>query len=222
LQQRLWRVGTPDHTSKEFRFGNLQKQYGLWWRYLNEMGESNLNFTIGQSVESNNWYYAQPELWTTPQSAPNFTDHTQTNFVTWSPVWNVIFNLTNLPPTNVLCTVALAGCNGCYFYPYINGVNVTPNIANFSNPSQGVFTLSVLVPENRFRSWHQHFLHPHPAARHCQHLYHNQPSRRISRSGGGRNHLRLFADGNGSASDHRQSAIRAGRIDSDCNFRLRN
>jgi autotransporter-associated beta strand protein len=142
LAQRLWRVGTPDHTSKEFRFGSLQKQYGLWWRYLNEMGQSNLNFTIGQSVESNDWYYAQTEVWITPQSGTNLTDHTQTNFVTWSPVWNVIFNLTNLPPTNVLCTVALAGCNGCYFYPYINGVNQTPNIANFSNPSQGVFTTS--------------------------------------------------------------------------------
>jgi autotransporter-associated beta strand protein len=143
LQQRLWRVGTPDHTSKEFRFGNLQKQYGLWWRYLNEMSTNNLNFTIGQSIESNNWYYAQPEIWLTPQSgASNLTDLTQTNFTAWSPIWNVIFNLTNLPPTNVLCTVALAGCNGCYFYPYINGVNQTPNISGFSNPSQGVFTTS--------------------------------------------------------------------------------
>jgi fibronectin type 3 domain-containing protein len=142
LQQRLWRVGTPDHSSKEFRFGNLPKQYGLWWRYLNEMGESNLNFTIGQSVESNDWYYAQPEVWTTPQSGANLTDHTQTNFTAWSPVWNIIFDLTNLPTTSVLCTVALAGCNGCYFYPYINGVNQTPNIPNFSNPSQGVFTTS--------------------------------------------------------------------------------
>jgi autotransporter-associated beta strand protein len=142
LQQRLWRVGTPDHSSKEFRFGNLPKQYGLWWRYLNEMGGSNLNFIIGQSVESNDWYYAQPEVWTTPQSGTNLTDHTQTNFTAWSPVWNVIFYLTNLPATSVLCTVALAGCNGCYFYPYINGVNQTPNIAGFSNPSQGVFTTS--------------------------------------------------------------------------------
>jgi len=142
LQQRLWRVGTPDHTSKEFRFGNLPKQFGLWWRYLNEMGQSNVNFTIGQSVESNDWYYAQPEVWITPQSTVSLTDTNQTSFTAWSPVWNVIFNLTNLPATSVLCTVALAGCNGCYFYPYLNGVNVTPNIANFSNPSQGVFTTS--------------------------------------------------------------------------------
>jgi autotransporter-associated beta strand protein len=127
LQQRLWRLGTPDHTSKEFRFGNLQKQFGLWWRYLNERGQSNLNFTIGQSVESNDWYYAQCIMAITPQSAPNLTDHTQTNGIYWGPTWNVIFNLTNLPPTNVLFTLALAGGRGTAFYTYINGVNATPS-----------------------------------------------------------------------------------------------
>jgi autotransporter-associated beta strand protein len=142
LQQRLWRVGTPDHTSKEFRFGNEPKQFGLWWRYLNEMGTNDVNFVIGQSVESNNWYYAQSIMPVTMQSWPNLTDYTQTNGIYWGPVWNIIFNLTNLPTTSVLCTVALAGGNGCYFYPYINGVNQTPNISGFSNPSQGVFTSS--------------------------------------------------------------------------------
>jgi autotransporter-associated beta strand protein len=140
LAQRLWRVGTPDHSSKEFHLGNYPKQFGLWWRYLNDLGQSNLNFTIGQSVESNDWYYAQCIVPITPQSAPNLTDVTQTNGTYWGPVWNIIFNLTNLPSTSVLCTVALAGGNGCYFYPYINGVNQTPNISGFSNPSQGVFT----------------------------------------------------------------------------------
>jgi autotransporter-associated beta strand protein len=128
LQQRLWRVGTPDHTSKEFRFGDLPKQFGLWWRYLNERGQSNLNFTIGQSVESNDWYYAQCIMAITPQSGPtNLTDHTQTNGIYWGATWNIIFNLTNLPTTNVLFTLALAGGRGTAFYTYINGVNATPS-----------------------------------------------------------------------------------------------
>ena len=128
LQQRLWRIGTPDHTTKKFRFGSLQKQFGLWWRYLNEMGTNDLNFTIGQSVESNNWYYAQCIMAITPQSgANNLTDHTQTNGIYWGPRWNVIFNLTNLPTSNVLFTLALAGGRGTAFYTYINGVNATPS-----------------------------------------------------------------------------------------------
>jgi autotransporter-associated beta strand protein len=128
LQQRLWRVGTPDHTTKEFRFGNLPKQFGLWWRYLNERGQNDLNFTIGQSADSNDWYYAQCIMAITPQSgATNLTDHTQTNGIYWGPKWNVIFNLTNLPTSNVLFTLALAGGRGTAFYTYINGVNATPS-----------------------------------------------------------------------------------------------
>ena len=128
LQQRLWRIGAPDHTTKEFRFGSLPKQFGLWWRYLNERGTNDLNFTIGQSVESNDWYYAQCIMAITPQSgATNLTDHTQTNGIYWGPHWNVIFNLTNLPTSNVLFTLALAGGRGTAFYTYINGVNATPS-----------------------------------------------------------------------------------------------
>jgi rhamnogalacturonan endolyase len=128
LQQRLWRIGSPDHTTKEFRFGNLPKQFGLWWRYLNERGTNDLNFTIGQNVESNDWYYAQCIMAITPQSgATNLTDHTQTNGIYWGPRWNVIFNLTNQPTTNVLFTLALAGGRGTAFYTYINGVNATPS-----------------------------------------------------------------------------------------------
>jgi autotransporter-associated beta strand protein len=83
---------------------------------------------IGQSVESNDWYYAQCIMAITPQSgATNLTDHTQTNGIYWGPKWNVIFNLTNLPTSNVLFTLALAGGRGTAFYTYINGVNATPS-----------------------------------------------------------------------------------------------
>jgi hypothetical protein len=74
LAQRLWRVGTPDHSSKEFHLGNYPKQFGLWWRYLNDKSTNDVNFVIGQSVESNDWYYAQCSVGLTPQSYPNLTD----------------------------------------------------------------------------------------------------------------------------------------------------
>ena len=41
--QLLWRVGTPDRSTAEFRFGNLPRQFGLWWRYLQEMGNQGID-----------------------------------------------------------------------------------------------------------------------------------------------------------------------------------
>ncbi len=151
LSQRLWRVGTPDHSSREFHLGNYPKQFGLWWRYLNDKGTNDVNFTIGQSVESNDWYYAQCSVGITPQSYPNLTDHTQTNGIYWSPHWNVLFNLTNLPPTNVLFTVAFAGGRGTYFYTYLNGVNVTPDSYHGQATSDGADIYRDVVTVGRYQ-----------------------------------------------------------------------
>jgi autotransporter-associated beta strand protein len=151
LAQRLWRVGTPDHSSKEFHLGNYPKQFGLWWRYLNDKGTNDVNFTIGQSAESNDWYYAQCSVGITPQSYPNLTDHTQTNGIYWSPHWNVIFNLTNLPPTNVLFTVAFTGGRGTYFYTYVNGVNVTPDSYHGQATSDGADIYRDVVTVGRYQ-----------------------------------------------------------------------
>ena len=151
LSQRLWRIGTPDHSSAEFHLGNYRKQFGLWWRYLNDMGTNDVNFVIGQSVASNDWYYAQCSVATTPQSYPNLTDHTQTNGIYWSPHWNVLFNLTNLPPTPVLTTIAFAGGNGTYFYMYLNGVNVTPDTYHGQGTSDGVDIYRDVVTVGRYQ-----------------------------------------------------------------------
>jgi hypothetical protein len=151
LQQRLWRVGTPDHSSGEFHLGNYPKQHGLWWRYLNDMGTNDVNFVIGKSVESNDWFYAQCSMGITPQSWPNLTDHTQTNGIYWSPRWNVIFNLTNLPPTNVLFTLALAGGRGTYFFTDINGVNATPDAYHGQGTADGVDLYRNVVTIGRYQ-----------------------------------------------------------------------
>ena len=153
LSQRLWRIGTPDHSSAEFHLGNYRKQFGLWWRYLNDMGTNDVNFVIGQSVESNDWYYAQCSVGITPQSYPNLTDHTQTNGIYWSPHWNVLFNLTNLPPTPVLATIAFAGGNGTYFYMYLNGVNVTPDTYHGQGTTSGVDIYRDVVTVGRYQPY---------------------------------------------------------------------
>lgn len=94
-EQRLWRVGTPDLSAGEFRWGDQLRQFGLWWRYLEEQGTNDLIYRAGRSAATN-WYYAQ--------SVAALDDGTY-----HSPKWVVEFVLTNLPPAPVVLTVDLAG-----------------------------------------------------------------------------------------------------------------
>ena len=60
-EELLFRVGTPDRSSEEFRFGDLPKQFGLWFRYLEEVGaDGSVDYTVGTSDPKADWYYAQP------------------------------------------------------------------------------------------------------------------------------------------------------------------
>ena len=84
--QLLWMIGQNDRRSSEFRYSNAQRQYGLW-----EQVPANLTYTIGQSHEATDWYYAQ----------------TQKN-----GTWTVKFNLDERPAGRVYLTASLAGCSG--------------------------------------------------------------------------------------------------------------
>jgi autotransporter-associated beta strand protein len=121
----LFQVGIPDRSTQEYRFGNLMKQFGLWWRYANEMGTNVLNFNVGTSNVANDWYYAQPIV-ANPNGGYN------------AAKWNVNFNLPTVPTDPVTLTVDLAGGRGTAFYTYVNGVNRTPS----PNASTGIFTAS--------------------------------------------------------------------------------
>ena len=112
-QQLVWQIGTPDHTTDEFRFGDRMMQWGLWWRYMEQMGTNDLNYNIGQSTPANNWYYAQSIV---AQDGGTF----------YSPKWNVNFTLPKALPDPVVFTIDIAGGYGTYFYVYVNGKNVTP------------------------------------------------------------------------------------------------
>ena len=77
----LWKIGTADRMSSEFKLGNLERQYGLPAKV-----PADLTYTIGSSVESNDWYYAQTKVGS----------------------WNVNFNLNNNYNGNAYLTVAIA------------------------------------------------------------------------------------------------------------------
>jgi len=96
----LWRLGTPDRSTAEFRFGNEPRQFGLWWQYLKEMGTRDVNFTIGKSDPARDWYYAQCVL---PMPDGSL----------FSPTWNIHFNVAGAPPAGpCVLTVDLAGAAG--------------------------------------------------------------------------------------------------------------
>ncbi len=86
-EQMLWMIGKNDRRSSEFRFSDALRQYGLW-----EQVPANLTYTIGQSCEKNDWYYAQTQKGGT---------------------WTIKFNLDERPSSGrVYLTASLAGCSG--------------------------------------------------------------------------------------------------------------
>ena len=86
-EQMLWMIGQNDRRSSEFRFSDALRQYGLW-----EQVPANLTYTIGQSSEKNDWYYAQTQKGGT---------------------WTIKFNLDErLSSGRVYLTASLAGCSG--------------------------------------------------------------------------------------------------------------
>lgn len=81
--QLLWMIGQNDRRSSEYKFSDALRQYGLW-----EQVPANLTYTIGESKEASDWYYAQ------------------TNDGTWT----IKFNLDERPTGRVYLTASIAGC----------------------------------------------------------------------------------------------------------------
>lgn len=85
--QLLWMIGQNDRRSSEFCLSDEMRQYGLW-----EKVPSNLTYTIGQSQEKTDWYYAQTQK---------------------DGTWTIKFNLPERPSSGrVYLTASIAGCSG--------------------------------------------------------------------------------------------------------------
>ena len=84
--QMLWMIGQNDRRSSEFCLSDELRQYGLW-----EKVPSSLTYTIGQSNEKTDWYYAQTQKGGT---------------------WTIKFNLPERPSGRVYLTASIAGCSG--------------------------------------------------------------------------------------------------------------
>jgi rhamnogalacturonan endolyase len=80
----LWQIGQADRMAGEFKFGSSPRT-AQWMLQV----PANLTFTIGQSKESTDWYYAQK-----------------------TGTWTVKFNLNKTYSGNGYLTVAIAGGTG--------------------------------------------------------------------------------------------------------------
>ena len=81
--EMLWMIGQNDRRSSEFRLSDTIRQYGLW-----ELVPQTLTYTVGESNEKTDWYYAQ----------------------TKDGTWTVKFNVDKRPAGRVYLTASIAGC----------------------------------------------------------------------------------------------------------------
>ena len=82
----LWMIGQNDRRSSEFHYCDTIRQYGLW-----NLSPKNLTFTVGESSEKTDWYYAQTQK---------------------DGTWTIKFNLDKTYSGKAHLTASLAGCTG--------------------------------------------------------------------------------------------------------------
>jgi rhamnogalacturonan endolyase len=91
----LWQIGTPDRSAKEFRYGDLPRQFGLWNRYLKDF-PNDVTFRIGTSRERTDWNYCQPVV--------------QRSDGGWhKPTWRVLFDLDAAQSGKATLLIGIAG-----------------------------------------------------------------------------------------------------------------
>ena len=93
--EMLWMIGQNDRRSSEFHHSDTVRQYGLW-----NLVPKNLTFTIGESRENTDWYYAQAQK---------------------DGTWTIAFTLDKTYSGKAHLTASLAGCTG-------NGSTVTVKV----------------------------------------------------------------------------------------------
>lgn len=109
--QTLWQIGTPDRSAAEFRHGDQMRQFGLWWRYLEERGTADLDYTVGVSDPATDWYYAQSVM--ALDSGAYLT-----------PKWNVNFSLASVPSGTAELVIDFAGAMNSTLNLRMNGTSI--------------------------------------------------------------------------------------------------
>ena len=59
--RQIWQIGVPDRSGREYRHGDDFRHWGLWLKYPQEF-PNDVHFTVGQSLEREDWNYVQPAV----------------------------------------------------------------------------------------------------------------------------------------------------------------
>ncbi|TVY07878.1 S-layer homology domain-containing protein [Paenibacillus cremeus] len=88
---KLWQIGVADRKSTEFKHGQEFRNWGWFLQYPFEI-PNGVDFKIGQSVEANDWEYAQ-----LPTLTPGTRDWLKAPMNDQASVWKVRFDLDQKP-----------------------------------------------------------------------------------------------------------------------------
>ncbi len=81
--EKLWQIGIADRKTTGFKLANSKRNYAVFLQ-----PPANIDFTIGKSKESEDWYYAQ----------------------TKEGSWNILFTSNKIFKDSATLTIAVAGC----------------------------------------------------------------------------------------------------------------
>jgi rhamnogalacturonan endolyase len=112
-----WEIGYPDRSAGEFRHGDNYAVPGLWLGFSSEFPNP-MTYTVGVSDWTNDWNYAQTAYYV--------------NGVPTNMIWNVQFNLTNLPSSgNLALTTVWAGDYQAAIQVFVNNPALTTVFSDF-------------------------------------------------------------------------------------------
>jgi rhamnogalacturonan endolyase len=103
--RRLWQLGVPDRTAREFRNGDDFRHWGLWLKFP-EQFPNGVHFVIGTSRERTDWGHAH-WVW-----AGSYTE---------SPVWRIHFDIAEALAGEATLTIAIAGAHRARLKVTLNG-----------------------------------------------------------------------------------------------------
>ncbi len=147
----LWKIGKPDRSAAEFRYGDDHYHWGLWFNYLNDFPED-VDFIIGESNERTDWNYGHMAMWIEDGGWKPKLDANVGEGEWKEPVWKIRFNVDDTIPGHATLSMGLAGVsreanlhltlNGS---PLVSYKNLTDDSSIHRNGIYGFFRERILT-----------------------------------------------------------------------------